>query len=93
MGGSIAPPPSWLRYCAHQIQSIGWDADVNHTQTIGVESVKLLGGIYPPHPPGFRHPCPRLHNICQRSAFLYPICTNLLMHSCQEIPRLEILLF
>ena len=27
------------------------DADVDHTQTIGGDTVKLLGGIYLPHPP------------------------------------------
>ena len=41
---------------AHQCQIIGWDADVDHTQTIGGDTVKLLGG-YIPHPPGFWHPC------------------------------------
>ena len=30
------------------------DADVDHTQTIGGNTIKLLGGI---SPPGFRHPC------------------------------------
>ena len=33
------------------------DADVNHSQIIGGNAVKLLGGIYPPSPLGFRHPC------------------------------------
>ena len=34
------------------------DADVEHSQIIGGNAVKLLGGIYPPipPPPGFRHP-------------------------------------
>ena len=32
------------------------DADVHHTQTIGEDTVKLLGGYIPPIPPGFRHP-------------------------------------
>ena len=36
---------------AHQSQIIGGMQDVDHTQTIGGETVKLLGGIYPPHPP------------------------------------------
>ena len=42
---------------AHQCQ-INWgDADVDYTQTIGGDTVKLLGGIYLPNPPiGFRHP-------------------------------------
>ena len=34
------------------LESNYWgDADVDHTQTIGGDTVKLLGGIYPPHPP------------------------------------------
>ena len=37
-----------LRSEAHQSQIIGGDADVDHTQ--------IIGGIYPPIPPGFRHP-------------------------------------
>ena len=43
-----------LRSDAHQSQIIGGDADVDHTQTIGGDTVKLLGGIYPP--PGFGTP-------------------------------------
>ena len=37
-----------LRSYVHQSQIIGRDADVDHTQTIGGDTVKLLGGIYPP---------------------------------------------
>ena len=50
------PPHSsgHLRSDAHQSQIIGGDADVDHTQTIGGDTVKLLGGYIPP---GFRHPC------------------------------------
>ena len=44
--------PKSSRY-AHQSQIIGGDADKDHTQIIGGNTVKLLGGIYPP---GFRHP-------------------------------------
>ena len=46
------PPNSGgdLRSDAHQSQIIGGDADINHTQIIGGETVKLLGGIYPPIP-------------------------------------------
>ena len=44
--------PNSSRY-AHQSQIIGGDADKDHTQIIGGNTVKLLGGIYPP---GFRHP-------------------------------------
>ena len=36
---------------AHQSQIIGGDADEDHTQIIGGNTVKLLGGIYLPHPP------------------------------------------
>ena len=32
------------------------DADVDHSQTIGEDTAKLLGGIYPPSPPGFGTP-------------------------------------
>ena len=39
-----------LRLDAHQSQIIGVDADVDHTQTIGEDTVELLGGIYPPSP-------------------------------------------
>ena len=41
---------------AHQSQIIGGDANEDRTQIIGGYTVKLLGGIYPPIPPGFRHP-------------------------------------
>ena len=50
--------PNWsgdLRSGAKQSQIIGGDADVDHTQIIGGDTVKLLGEISP-HPPGFRHP-------------------------------------
>ena len=42
--------------CTPESNYWGWDADVDHTQTIGGDTVKLLGGIYPPIPPGFRRP-------------------------------------
>ena len=45
-----------LRSDAHQSQIIGRDADVDHTQIIGEDNVKLLGRIYPPSPPGFGTP-------------------------------------
>ena len=44
-----------LRSDAHQRQIIRGNADVDHTQTIG-DTVKLLGDISPPPPPGFRPP-------------------------------------
>ena len=40
----------------HQSQIIGGDADVNHTQTIGGDTVKLLGGYIPHITPGFGTP-------------------------------------
>ena len=36
------------------------DADVDHTQTIGGDTVKLLGGIYPSR---FRHACVGYANV------------------------------
>ena len=36
---------------SHQNQIIGADADEDHTQIIGGDTAKLLGGIYPPIPP------------------------------------------
>ena len=43
-----------LRSHAHQSQIIGGDADEDHTQIIGGDTLKLLGGNI--SPPGFRHP-------------------------------------
>ena len=37
-----------LRSDAHQSQIIGGDVDVDHTQIIGRDTIKLLGGMYPP---------------------------------------------
>ena len=48
-----------LRLDAHQSQIFGGDADVDHTQTIGGDTVKLLGG-YIPHPPRVSAPLPTL---------------------------------
>ena len=44
-----------LRSDAHQSQIIGGDADVDHTQIMGGKS-QIIGGIYPPSPPGFGTP-------------------------------------
>ena len=52
-----------LRSGAHQSRIIGGDADVDHTQTIGVDAVKLLGEINPPIPSGFGHPCLRSYIV------------------------------
>ena len=35
----------------------GRDADVDHTQTIGGDTVKLLGEYIPPSPPRVSAPC------------------------------------
>ena len=40
-----------------RVKFLGGDADVDHSQILGGDAIKLLGWIYPPHPPpGFRHP-------------------------------------
>ena len=39
-----------LRSYVHQSQIIGEAADVGHTQTVGGDTVKLLGGYIPPSP-------------------------------------------
>ena len=41
---------------ADQSQIIGGDADVDNTQIIRGNTVKLLGGIYPTSPSGFGTP-------------------------------------
>ena len=53
LNGTLFSPNSGgdLRSDAYQSQIIGGDADVDHTQIIGGDTVKLLGGIYPLHPP------------------------------------------
>ena len=50
LNGTLFSPNSGvdLRPDAHQSQIIGEDADVDHTQIIGEDTVKLLGRIYPP---------------------------------------------
>ena len=40
-----------LRSDAHQSQIIGGEADVDHTQIIGGDAVKIFGGYIPPSPP------------------------------------------
>ena len=44
-----------LRSDAHQSQIIGGDADLDYTQTIGGDTVKLSGGYILPIPLVFRH--------------------------------------
>ena len=50
LNGTLFTPNSGggLRSDEHQSQIIGEDADVDHTQIIGEDTVKLLGRIYPP---------------------------------------------
>ena len=45
-----------LRSDAHQSQIIGGDADEDHTQIVGGGYSQIIGAVYPPIPPGFRHP-------------------------------------
>ena len=45
-----------LRSDANQSQIFGGDADVDHTQIIEGDTVKLLGGYIPTSPPGFGTP-------------------------------------
>ena len=55
LNGTLFSPNSGgdLRSDAHQSQMIGGDEDVDHTQIIGGDTVKLLEDISPPSPPGF----------------------------------------
>ena len=57
--GALFSPNSGedLRSDAYQSQIIGGDADDDHTQIIGGGYSQIIGGIHPPIPPGFRHPC------------------------------------
>ena len=48
---------------------LGGDADVDHTQNIGGDTVKLLGGYIPPSPPRFQHPCLSVHNFVIQITF------------------------
>ena len=49
-----------LRSDAHQSQIIGGDADIDHTQIIGGDTIKLLGGIY-----SLRVSAPLALNMCE----------------------------
>ena len=48
-----------LRSDVHRNQIFGGDADEDHTQIIGKDTVKLLGGYFPPSPPGLGTPAAR----------------------------------
>ena len=56
-----------IRSDAHQSQIIGVDADVDQTQTIGGDTVKLLGGDISPHPPWVSAPL-LMYNYLRTSA-------------------------
>ena len=79
--GTLFPPNSGehLRSDAHQSQIIAGDADVDHTQTIGGDKAKLLGGIYLPRvsaPLCIRYYCHVLeHSIKLQSNRLNIRCT------------------
>ena len=45
-----------LRSDAHQSQIIGGDTSEDHTQIVGGGYSHIIGGIYPPIPPGFGTP-------------------------------------
>ena len=50
----------WRNYCDLRYpplsKTIGGDAHVAHSQIIGGDAIKLLGGYIPPSPPGFGTP-------------------------------------
>ena len=45
-------------------QIIGGDTEVNHSQTIGGDTAKLLGEIYPPISSAFRHHWYQIKFLC-----------------------------
>ena len=81
-----------MRPDANQSQISGGDADVDHTQIIGMDTAKLLGGIYPP---GFRHPCLR---ICHQKLQQFHVWSFGIFGNCgnpifENRKNLEILFF
>ena len=42
--------PKFTRSDVHPFKLLGGDADVDHSQTIGGDTAKLLGGYIPPSP-------------------------------------------
>ena len=58
-------------------KTVGGDADVEHTQIIGGDTVKILGGYIPP---GFRHPCWKVLSRCaffgSRSSYRNEKCAD-----------------
>ena len=61
---------------AHQSQIIGGNADEDQTKNYWGDTAKLLGGIYPPIPPGFRHPCQEQYAIGQQQSMLRSTTTK-----------------
>ena len=62
-------PNIFQRSDAHHSQIIGGDADVDQSQIIGEDAVKLFGEYIPPSPPGFGTPGHDLrldHSIMQK---------------------------
>ena len=54
---TFSPEFKWTPTLRCTPESNYWgDANENHTQTIGGDTVKILGWIYPPIPPGFGTP-------------------------------------
>ena len=60
-----------LRSDAHRSQIVGGDADEDHTQILWKDTVKLLGGINPLIPPGFRHLWSEVYLIQIESLFKF----------------------
>ena len=63
-----------LRLDAHQSLIIGGDADVDHTQTIGKDTVELLGRYIPPFLPGSGTPV-----ICHEKELLSSLSIKLVL--------------
>ena len=65
---------------AHPSQIIGGDADVDHTQTIGGDTAKLLVGYIPPSPPGFGTPVQTVSfNIERHAGKLFKLLTPIII--------------
>ena len=65
-------PRIQVRTCrsdAHQRQIIVGDTDVDHTQIIGEDAVKIFGGYIPPSPPGFGTPAQGQGSRIQKQVF------------------------
>ena len=76
------PPSGGLRSHAHQSQIIGGDADEDHTQIIGGDTVKLLRGIYPLHPPP-RVSAPLLSLLLTKCGHIWSSTYNFTRNACK----------